>query len=455
MMKKYFLLIVCALMGITAFAQQEPNRLLVRDNMGQLTPFHIDRIDSLFFATVEGRVAADVTIKGVSIKNVAKGTDDMVTLSIKRTTPCAAYKIACVKKSVADWISDDAMAAAYFSQNEHELIYRDYDEAQMSNFDFAFVPETEYYILTLGFDQYGTPCEMQKVAFTTPSVPLVGQPIVAYEETSVTTDVVSLTFKPSADVAGFAACLFEKGQAESQYNMFGAWMGFTCMGDMIKSWGFQGNVNDTTFTWTGQTPNTEYEVYVQCWDVNGTFADMIIIPIVTKKLGGEGTAEVAIEVKESKYYEEYGAFTQRVIFTPNENVSVYHASLFDYSFYEEKGKDGIISYLQADVTGDPYWNLYKTDDYEWDLEPSSKYVAAAIAKNANDEWGPLTLIEFETPATADEIVPANSSPALAKSKAAAFKGVPVRMVQSAPALRGVSPYASSKSLKKGLQLTGK
>lgn len=277
----------------------------------------------------------------------------------------------------------------------------------------------------------------------------------AYEETSVTTDVVSLTFKPNADVAGFAACLFEKGQAESQYNMFGAWMGFTCMGDMIKSWGFQGNVNDTTFTWTGQTPNTEYEVYVQCWDVNGTYADMIIIPIVTKKLGGEGTAEVAIEVKESKYYEGYDAFTQRVIFTPNENVSVYHASLFDYSFYEENGKDGITSYLQADVTGDPYWNLYKTDDYEWELEPSSKYVAAAIAKNANDEWGPLTLIEFETPATADEIVPANSSPAYAKSKAAASKGVPVRMVQSVPALRGVSPYASSKSLKKGLQLTGK
>ena len=61
-MKRYFLLIVCALLGITAFAQQEPNRLLVRDNMGQLTSFHIDRIDSLVFATVEGRVAVDGTI---------------------------------------------------------------------------------------------------------------------------------------------------------------------------------------------------------------------------------------------------------------------------------------------------------------------------------------------------------------------------------------------------------
>ena len=95
-MKKYFLLIVCALMGITAFAQQEPNRLLVRDKMGTLTPFHIDRIDSVFFGKVEGRVAADITIKNVTIKNAAEGTVDMVELAIKRTEPCAAYKVACI-----------------------------------------------------------------------------------------------------------------------------------------------------------------------------------------------------------------------------------------------------------------------------------------------------------------------------------------------------------------------
>ena len=445
-----------ALLGITAFAQQEPNRLLVRDKMGQLTPFHIDRVDSLYFATVEGRVAADVTIKNVTIKNVAEGTKDMVTLAIKRTTPCAAYKIACLKKSTADMISDDTWAAAYFDQYDHSLYYGDYENAEMTNFDFEFAPETEYYILTLGFDQYGTPCEMQKVAFTTPAVPLVGTPTVAYEETSVTTDVITLTFKPNSDVGGFAACIFNKGQAESQYNMFGAWMGFTCMGDMIKSWGYQGGSVDTTFTWTGQAPNTEYEIYVQCWDVNGTYADMIIIPVVTKKLGGEGTAEVAIEIKGTKYYEEYKAFVQRVVFTPNENVSLYHAAIFEYSFYEKNGKDSIMSYLKTDNPRDPYWDLYKTDDGGWQLEPSTKYIAAAMGKNANDEWGPINIVEFTTPATADEVIPATSSSAPALSKVAPFKGTtPVRMAKPAVPLKGVSPYASTKLLKKGVVLTGK
>ena len=453
-MKRYFLLIACALLSITSFAQ-EPNRLLVRDKMGMLTPFHIDRIDSVYFGKVEGRVAADITIKNVTIKNAAEGTVDMVELAIKRTEPCAAYKVACIKKSTADMITDDTWAVSYFEQDYHSMYYGDYESAQMTNFDFEFTPEAEYCILTLGYDQYGTPCEMQKAMFTTPKLALVGSPTVAYEETSVTTDVVTLTFKPNSDVGGFAACLFSKGQAESQYNMFGAWMGFSCMGDMIKSWGFQGGSQDTTFTWTGQAPNTEYEIYVQCWDVNGTYADMIIIPILTKKLGGEGTAEVAIEIKESTYYEEYKAFTQRVIFTPNENVSLYRASLFDYKFYEEVGKDSIVNYLKTDDPRNPYWDLYKTDDDEWKLEPSSKYIAAAIAKNSNDEWGPVNIVEFSTPATADVVVPATSA-APAISKAAPFKGAPIRIkkAETAKALKGVSPYASA-TLKKGLQLTGK
>ena len=89
-MKKFFLLIVCALMGISSYAQQEPNRLIVRDNMGQAHPFHVNRIDSIAFATVEGTVAADITVEDVTIKDEAKGTKDMVKLAITRTPACAA-----------------------------------------------------------------------------------------------------------------------------------------------------------------------------------------------------------------------------------------------------------------------------------------------------------------------------------------------------------------------------
>ena len=455
-MKKYFLLIVCALLGITAFAQQEPNRLLVRDKMGQLTPFHIDRIDSISFTTVEGRVAADVTVKDVTIKNAVENTEDMITLSIQRTQPCVAFKVACLKKSMADKITDDSWAAYYFAQSDHSMYFQDFTEAQMTNFDFEFVPNTEYYILSLGYDQYGTPCEMQKTAFTTPAVPLVGEPSVAYEIAEVTSDSISISFKPNADVAGFASCIFPKGQAEAQFNMFAALMGLTCMGDMIKMWGLQGNANDTTFIWTSMAPDTEYEVYVQCWDVNGTYADMIIIPIVTKKLGGEGKAEVSIEIKETKYYEEYNKFTQRVVFTPNENVSLYRVSLFDYSFYEEQGEDAILEYLLTEQEGNPYWNLYKTDDGLWTLQPNSKYVATAIGQNVNGEWGELNVVEFTTPATADVVVPPTPASAPAVSKVAPFKGGnPARIAKPAKEVKGQAPCMSTKFLKKGLQLTGK
>ena len=223
-MKKYILLLICALMGVTTFAQQEPNRMLITNKLGNITPFRIDNVDSIYFTTVEGRVAADVEVKEVYIKNETEGIKDMVVIGVKRTEACAAYKIACLKKSMADKIDSDNMAEYYFNLNDHSLYYQDFENAQMTGFEFAFSPNTEYYILTLGYDQYGTPCEMQKVAFTTPNIPLVGSPSVGYEEISVTSDVITFAFKPNADVKGFAATIFKKGEAENQFAMWGGFM---------------------------------------------------------------------------------------------------------------------------------------------------------------------------------------------------------------------------------------
>lgn len=453
-MKKYILLLICALMGVTTFAQQEPNRMLITNKLGNITPFRIDNVDSIYFTTVEGRVAADVEVKEVYIKNETEGIKDMVVIGVKRTEACAAYKIACLKKSMADKIDSDNMAEYYFNLNDHSLYYQDFENAQMTGFEFAFSPNTEYYILTLGYDQYGTPCEMQKVAFTTPNIPLVGSPSVGYEEISVTSDVITFAFKPNADVKGFAATIFKKGEAENQFTTWGGFMGFTCMGDMIKAFGYQGASNDTTFTWTSMEPNTEYEIYVQCWDVNGTFADMIIIPITTKKLGGEGTAEVAIEIKETKYWEAYDQFTQRVVFTPNENVSLYRASLFDYSFLEEHGTEGIMEYLKADMKDNPYWNLYKTDDDFWKLEPNKKFVAAAIGQNINGEWGPLNVKEFVTPANADIVEPANTYAPL-MNNVAPMKGTAARFANKENIKKGVIPDNLSLQIKACSLLTNK
>ena len=129
------------------------------------------------------------------------------------------------------------------------------------------------------------------------SVCMNAQPSVDYTVDEVGTDFITITFSPNSEAAGYAICLFEAGTAEQQFAMFGTWMGFSTMGDMVKAWGFNATV-EQQMSWTGDTPGKDYEVYVQCWDVNGAYADMIIIPITTAKLGGDGLAEIAIELGE-------------------------------------------------------------------------------------------------------------------------------------------------------------
>ena len=457
-MKKFFLLIVCALMGISSYAQQEPNRLIVRDNMGQAHPFHVNRIDSIAFATVEGTVAAEISVEDVTIKDEAKGTKDMVKLAITRTPACAAFQIMCVKKANADRITTDEYAEYTFKYSDSKtMYYQDFTAAEMTGFDFAFTPNTDYTIVTLGYDQYGTACEMRKADFRTPNISLVGNPVVKGEVTDLTTSTIEVKFTKTADVKGFAACCFKEGEAQQQLEMFGAWMGFTSIGDMVKAWGFQG-VSDTTFVWTDMTPGTKYEVYTVCWDINGTMADVEIIPVTTKQRGGEGVAEVSITIGGSKYYEELDAFTQRVIFTPNENVSVYHACIVtdslcqaDPTFVETYLKD-------PKMEGSYGWDLYDVDDYEWELYPNAKFVAAAVAKNVNGEWGPVVTKTFTTPEVADETVPASDAsmyaPAKASTKMDLKRGIAPRIKKNAPAIQtpGCSPYIHVKRAKKGLEL---
>ena len=200
-MKKFFLLIVCALMGISSYAQQEPNRLIVRDNMGQAHPFHVNRIDSIAFATVEGTVAAEISVEDVTIKDEAKGTKDMVKLAITRTPACAAFQIMCVKKANADRITTDEYAEYTFRYSDSKtMYYQDFTAAEMTGFDFAFTPNTDYTIVTLGYDQYGTACEMRKVDFTTPKIALVGNPVVKGEVADLTTSTIEVKFTKTADV---------------------------------------------------------------------------------------------------------------------------------------------------------------------------------------------------------------------------------------------------------------
>ncbi len=220
---------------------------------------------------------------------------------------------------------------------------------------------------------------------------------VDYTVDEVGTDFITITFTPNADVAGYAICLFEAGTAEQQFAMFGPWMGFATMGDMIRGWGIT-KTETYQHTWTGQNPGTDYEIYVQCWDANNVDAEMIIIPVTTQKMGGEGVAEMTIEIGEFGGDEEYGYY-QWVTYTPNENVSLHRDIIIEKIAYEseEWGEENLLNYLKQDNPWNPYWDQYGIDEAQWSAQPDTWYIAFSIGKNANDEWGPLVGVEFKTP----------------------------------------------------------
>lgn len=397
-MKRLYLLLVSALVVMASFAQNEPNRLFVHEKSGSFKGFIVDRLDSISFGRVDGRVAADVTFNRYSTGD----TGDTVWVAVKRTSDCQAFRIACLPSNTANMLKDDAAAASYLEQNGSGLLYQDFTDGQLTGFGKPFSDNTKYTLLTVGYDQYGVACEASRTEFTTPRKPLVGNPSVAWELDDVGTDNFTMTFTPNGDVKGYAFCSFDEGTMEQQFEQWGPMFGFTTIGDMIKQ--FCGGTYSDKYTnkWTGMAPGKTYDVAIQCWDANGTYADVIIAKVTTNSLGGDGVAEVTI-TKGDFGGDAVNGYWQKVTYTPNDQTALHRDMIIEKKAYNtpEWGDEGILKYLKGDNSYDPYWDQYGVDEAQWNADPSTEYIAFSVAQNAKGEWGPLARLELATPAATD------------------------------------------------------
>lgn len=449
-MKKFFTLILCAVACLSVYAQNtDLNRLVIRDKGGYIHPYAINNLDSLFFHQIDGRVAADIEIKDVAIKQ-DENTKDSVTLAVTRSESCKSYKITCVTKPIADVLTNDAACAGYFDQIKSNVYNQDFTNAGLTGFDFAFQPKTEYAIITLGYDEIGTPCEMVKAYFTTPALPIKGTPEVKYDVTDIQPFSVSVSFKPNSDVGGYAVTLFGKGEAEQQFKMWAARFGFANIGEMVYAFGYKGVAGkDTTFVWKDETPNTEYEIYVQPWDKNGTLTDYFMIPVTTAKLGGEGVAESTIAFGDFKKDKNTDQWYQEVVVTENDQCACHFVNLYteeEWSVGEDSIKRAIIN-----ICNNPFYKpiVYGSETACIYANPETTYYAAVWSQNANGEWGPLVSKKITTPKVSDEL-----------SKRHNVK-VGTRVVENKVAKSANGPVFTLDDLKKfmtvrgGLKLTGK
>lgn len=428
------LLVITVALG--AWAQNNPNRLIVIEKSGLYKGYLCERVDSMIFTQIEGRVAADVDFKEFKTGE----TGDTIMLAITMTEECQSYKIAVIPNNRMAFLNDEAKLASYIDSNEATRYYYGFTNAEMTGFDFEFQAKSDYTIATVGYDRYGIACGTSTATFTTPAPAIVGNPYVEATVDEVSQTSFTITFTPNADVASYSMCSFEEGTVQQQFDMFGPWMGFASIAEMVYAWGIQ-QTGTYTNTWTSMSAGTNYEVFIAIKDVNGNFAELLCVPVTTTSFGGEGLAEVEIEIGDFGGDADTGYY-QEVTVTANDEASLFHMVLIEANTYEtEWTEESILGYLTSPTNPynpwDTYWDLYKEDCGYWNVDPDTRYYVFAIAKNIKDEWGPLAKCEFTTPSAEQPAAVAKKQPARILKGTTCGTARPVVPANFRPATKGI------------------
>ena len=393
-MKKIFSIMLGLAMAMGVNAQTEnPNRLIMMSQAGNKA-YALDKIDSIYFAKKEGQVRADVKFLKY-VKDDKKG--DILHVAVTRTDPNCSYCIDVLPANTAKRYSDDVLAQ-YFDQQKTTKFNQDFTNAELTGFKQELEPNTKYTVFTVAYDEYGVACEASRADFTTPKAPLIGNPAISYTIDETTSSSFTLTVTANKDCLGYYWCMFEKGQAQAQFEQWGPMFGFPNIESMIAQ--FSGREYDgvSTNTWKDLAPATDYEVCVVPVDEAGTFADMVTIPVTTKQQGGEGVAQVAITSGGANVYEDKLTYT--IIFTPNDQTAVHHDLVVSKEAFDKEGEETWKNYLLNGDPQDPNYNQYGVDKYTFEANAGEEYYGIAIAKNANGEYGPMVkeLFKVEAPA---------------------------------------------------------
>lgn len=437
-MKKLFTILALALATLTASAQTDvPNRMLIKQGNEQnptIKAFAINKVQEVNFARVDGEIKATIAFDSYVKKDDGQ---DMLKLAITRSESCESYCIDVLPANLAKLYDDDTMAK-YFEQKNAKKMYEDFTSGELTGIELK--GNTNYTVITLGYDQYGVPGETSRADFTTPKEQTVGTPSVTCNFDEITGTSFTVTVTPNADCGEYFLVQLGRGELEKQFEEWGAKMGYANIGDMIKGFAWYGHNEVYTQTFGDLLPCTDYDLIILPTDVNGTYGDIITVPVTTAKQGGDGVAEMTITYQEVGGDAENGYYLP-VTYTPNDQTSIHHDLLIEKNFFNQNYTDESLAALMKSDTNpfnpyDTYWNAIGVKNEKWNCTPGETYYAVSIAKNANGEYGPFAKVEIVT-------APKNASAKVAKAE----NGVANRIAKAAKAKAGVAPV-----FKGGIQL---
>lgn len=395
-MKKLYVTLLSALVAGGASAQTLSNdRMVVTNSIGQTTSYAVDRIQSVTFPQAAGEAAVDLSVNSVD--------QDKAVFTATRNAYALSFKFDILTKTRAGMMSDEQLVW-YIDTNTKMSYTEDFTSGEVKLSDFGAKGSTDYVAVAVGYDSYGTPCAVSRAEFTTlPSV-LVGDPKVTAELSDIQDRSFSLTSLANDDVAGYATLSGEKGSIQQQFVQWAPMMGYSNFSEMVQGWGYKHEKPETawesvTDTWSNMQPGTDYQIFVQAWDTKGNFAPCDTINLTTKVKGGQGAATVSITLGDYKLadWEGQQKYSQFITFTPNDQSNCYRMGVYTAEEYD-KDPEGCKSY----ITMDPpmpmsNWFFYEPLTTDYQINPNTKAVALAAAKNANNEWGEVEVLRFTTP----------------------------------------------------------
>ena len=392
-MKKFTILLALLAFFIPAFSQSEgdPNRLFLKNTIGNTTGYVLDRVSEISFAKVDGEVKANAEIYAVEC--------DMLKLSVMRTEACNGFKIDIIPANIAN-VYDDLTVITYIDRGNPGVYYEDFTNAELTGIDLK--PGTDYVLITIGIDGYGIEDGVVRVPFTTPKPALIGNPEITAEIVDRQLDSFSVKFTPNDDVSSYYCVAGEKGVMMSQFEFFGPMMQLSSFTDLIMKWGLE-RQGETIAEWKDMAPNTDFEVFYVALDANGTPADYKVMEVSTLALGGDGESKVDIEILEYEYAEWNGEMkpSQYIGFTPNDQTSCYRIGVYKAGNYDSN-RDEILKELKTDPSmPTAYWFFYDPLVTDYQIDPNTEVVAIAAGKNGNGEWGEVTEVRFTTPEKAE------------------------------------------------------
>lgn len=373
--------------GLT-FAQND-DRVLIYSASGEIIGMRAEHIDSIKFLTEP----VDMTLNPTIVPH-----EDGETGKMKVKIGTGGADVSYIKLVIPETYMIENM-------NDYQLLTMfDVEKAKQRNLDvYTVALEQEYDLsglqrgysytaLFLAYDQYGCPDNVHKVEFTVPNGPLAGNPVVNVKIEEVKYNGFKVYFEPNDDVKGyfFLADLTDNPSREQMMKMFGI--------PDLKHYVIQLGTDFATrkahtgakdFSYKDFSPNTEYSVFVVLVDANGQYSDVLEYKQTTAKKGTAETAHVTIEVS------DITSTSAAVTNTPDENTSSYREVVF-------KKDEGNLPEIEKMLKEEPEsmelpFRMEAFTQIWQDLVPGATYVAVAIARNANNEWGPTATKEFTLP----------------------------------------------------------